>query len=214
MTTTTIPTKYHDRRLTVTKYSGLTKQVEITIATVNSHSQRQGSELAWVDADGARELVAALTEAFGAEALKPLTETEIARRDSQKFWDNLPVGGYFTITHRTTGGKYFVKKMGSDRYSFGGSPAELETRVTRGWTSRLDLITASWNFEPWSPPKPSPAEQFNKLAVGDQFTITYPGGVSVTRAVKIDAEQFYSYTTKMIRNIAVTFGSSATITKN
>lgn len=138
------------------------------------------------------------------------TPEQVIRDHNIAEFAKLPIGATFEATamgairygvRRVIDGK----KISEDAYSWTrpGHPS-----VTVEIKSR-DAVKRTWVET-----TPSVAEQLKKLAVGDQYTITFSSGLT-RKGVRVSDEQVYDYDRTRLLNIEdfSTAGESATVTK-
>jgi hypothetical protein len=109
-----------------------------------------------------------------------------------------------TIDTDTTGSRTVITHPGGGRIGYlkvspriGGSG---EVAVTKD--NALDIIHAladAFDLDDHKKPEPSFGEQFDALAIGDQFTAVWANG-TVTKGIKVDTDQWYSYSTNGLKS--------------
>lgn len=171
MTRTTIKSMYGDREISLHPYNS-TKDLLLSI--INTRNDQ--SEVAWLDENAARNLVAALVSHFGDEILKPKAKTFAEQ------FGALPLDSYFTINFASNGnelwkawkrpdGKLVATGLGWDQLAAYVTPNH-GVKVTAETHLGKTIVPSDWR-----PPKPTPQVvlDFRALAVGEEFYLVRGG---------------------------------------
>lgn len=145
-----------------------------------------------LDEAGARDVIDAIAEIFGetVRIKRPPVPAHLAA------FNRLDVGDYFTMDRDNS--HWWGYKVSDENFVFTSLPGDISTLTDgerRSWPAHE---LRGWEIKRWTPP--TLVDELRALAVGDQYTLTLPGG-SVRKGIKIDADQVYDYTHNRIDEI-------------